>query len=344
MRRPPLCRPHTYVIALLALSFVSSACRSYQALGQPCGPDVPRYSPGPCAPGLTCVGEHVPPPPAGATVIGALPQGVCARDGGDLLGEPCNDVMHCAPDLRCSPASVCVIGQREGESCSDALQCANELACDARSQCTPAARCMADIDCPAGFGCVGTSGDARCAVRCAPGTGTGCAAGYRCLPNGAACERRLGHACYVTDQEPESCGRSGACSAESRTCVLLTACTASGTCGGYACLEPPAASCAVNCHGDADCAAGHRCDVATFRCVPSSGAECDPGSDNSAQCGVGMTCAAGSSTCVPAAPCMDDSTCGGFGCWNGECLQACTANVVFCAVGRACNAATHRCE
>lgn len=284
----------------------------------------------------------------------------CSQGNG--VGATCYGAQDCAPGLTCSveacpPGFKCTYsgnpqcyragGQRVGESCNtqdSAFRCAGGTDCGADAVCHGGSACTGDQDCPSGFACdaVDPAGQTYCSLDC----GTDdvdwhCRPGYRCNVDGSACDQRVGLHCYVDDTEPRLCGYEGACSADTRTCVIRPGCGSPG-CGSYACASEDEL-CTVSCGDDSDCALGARCDTASHACVSEQGKACDPASDDASQCAQGLACAPGSSTCVQAASCATNADCGDYACWSGFCLLTCTENVLFCAVGKACDLVTHEC-
>lgn len=263
----------------------------------------------------TAVPETTPEIQAEATVATEVEVSACPKD------QACDDGDPCTENDRCNAAEVCVGAALD---CDDRLACTQD-SCSA-GQCvhaTQAGFCVTDADTAA---CVAT-GNADPSNSCRVcSLGTGGAASFTTLPNGATC----------SDQSK---------------------CTTLDTCQEGLCTGGPALVC--NAH---DPCLADGCDAQTGCTTTPTTAACDDGDP----CTTGDVCAAGQCTigtgaldCDDHDPCTDDSCQAGKGCQhtphcndgdpctNDSCnLGACT-NAKFtgpcddanpCTTGEVCDA------
>jgi hypothetical protein len=217
--------------------------------------------------------------------------------------------------------------------------------------------CMAQEDCPSGFGCDSWTGLCVCAS-----SGV-CPEAQICNPYSGQCEVQEGRCASDTACAPsEFCGSDGSCSPRRSLCEP---CGSSNQCGGTKDLCLPGGACGSDCSEDEDaCPIGSVCwpFENASQCVPALGdcsvpprcraeTDCPPGNrcvDGGCQasCANDNDCAAQwrcvDSLCHPPAACEDDSFCShGTICQAGRCLPGCADNS-NCPLGETCQAG--RCQ
>lgn len=122
--------------------------------------------------------------------------GICTLLSG--LGEPCDSIMDCKDDFRCSrTANICQAYSAEGEPCNefDGPECADDLWCDSRfdtgtcrGPASDGESCLSDFNCEEPLSCLPTYTDPQDPGTCGPGAGAGepcdslddCAEGFEC--------------------------------------------------------------------------------------------------------------------------------------------------------------------